>query len=64
MSKQPLKAELLLIDHLTELQNKVMGGQIHPYGTEENLMARVKVVQDALAELKELEPAKKKVGGK
>lgn len=63
MSKEQLKAELLLIDHLTELQNKYMGGQLHPYGTEENLMARVKLVQVALFELKDLEP-KKKQGGK
>ena len=63
MSDQNLKAENLLIDHLTELQNKYMGGQIHPYGTEANLMARVKLVQDALQELKDLKAQKKKLTG-
>lgn len=63
MSDQHLKAELLLIDHLTELQNKHMGGQLHPYGTEANLMARVQLVQEALEELKQLKAQKKKLTG-
>jgi hypothetical protein len=63
MSDQNLIAENLLIDHLTELQNKHMGGQLHPYGNEANLMARVKLVQDALQELKDLKAQKKKLTG-
>jgi hypothetical protein len=40
-----------------------MGGQLHPYGNEANLMARVKLVQDALQELKDLKAQKKKLTG-